>query len=225
MTDEELTEIRQRAIRRSRYGMNALAVFDPRVPPEGPFDAAVTNGLLVIVANEHPGEDFKKDDRARSATELLEVLEPFETSGVDIERLQEGIELTQGFRHGRAHEEWVTIGPQHVQAMMDLDTHPSLSVLEKTREVRNVDECLWATFLDEAEEHLPWDPKERYGTPEPDLCDNCHRPTFLADGWDMFGGNDAPGRCIACGYVRTEEVADELAVNRAFHEAVNDPRR
>lgn len=225
MTEEELTDIRRRAIRRSRYGMSALAVFDPKVPPEGPYDEAVTNGLLVIVAHEFPGKDFKKG-RARSASQLLDdVLEPHDTEGVDVLRLREGIELTQGFRHGRAHEEWVTIGPQHVQAMMDLDTHPSLNVLEKARKVRNVDECLMATFLDEAEEHLPWSPKDRLDTPEPDLCDDCGRPTFLAEGWDMFGGNDAPGTCIACGYVRTEEVADKLAVNRAFHEAVNDPRR
>lgn len=223
MTDQELTEIRRRAIRRSRYGMNALAVFDPTVPPEGPYDAAVTNGLLVIVAVVAPGEDFGRRG-TRSATQLLDVLEAYDVEAVNIERLREGLGLTQGFRHGRADEEWITIDPRHVQAMMDLDNHPSLDVLRTARDVRNVDECLVAMFVDEAEQHLPLDPKDRFDAPEPDLCDSCGRPTFLAQGWDMFGGNDAPGRCIACGYIRTEELASEMAFDRAFHEAVNNPR-
>lgn len=225
MTETELVEIRRRAIRRSRYGMNAVAMFDPKVPAEGPFDAALTNGLLVIVAEEAPGQDFDESGRARAASALLKIVRRCSIEVPAVELLREGLTLTQAFRHGRADEEWITIDGRHVQAVMNLDEHWALNVLDTARDALNVDDCLYRMFVEEAERQLPFDPKDRSDVPEPDFCDQCHRPTFLAAGWDMFGGTDSPGFCVACGYIRSEAEADELARSNAFHAAVEDPRR
>lgn len=58
--------------------------------------------------------------------------------------------------------------------------------------------------------------------PEPDYCDQCGRQTFLRAGWDIFGGDDAEGLCLACGYELTEDEAYERAIERRLREHINE---
>lgn len=79
---------------------------------------------------------------------------------------------------------------------------------------------MWKAFEDRAEEELPFRPKDRIEVPDPENCESCWRPTFLPSGWDMFGGTDSPGICIACGYERTHQEAEDRAIGEAIRRAV-----
>lgn len=215
--------VRRQVLRRVRYATNLLALEADRVPPEGPFDAALTNGVLAIVAEEWPGADaYPKGDKMLPASELLTVIKDSEgLPMVDVPVLCEAVDLTQPFRHGRADDEFATIGPRHQAALAALDQHHSLRFIEAARG-RSLDECVVLAFTERAEEELPFDPKVRLDVPEPSYCDGCYRLTFLRSGWDMFGGDDAGGFCIACGYEVSEDDAYGLAVEHALSERVND---
>jgi hypothetical protein len=63
---------------------------------------------------------------------------------------------------------------------------------------------------------LPFDPGDGVMFPDPEDCDECWRPTFLPTGWDMFGGTNTAGQCIACGYTRTDSEAIDRAIEEAF---------
>lgn len=215
--------VRRQVLRRVRYATNLLALEADRVPPEGPYDAALTNGLLAIVAEEWPGAEINaKGKRMLPASELLTVIE--DAGGlpmVDVAVSREGLALTQPFRHGRADDEFAIIDSRHTAALAALDDHPALQFVETARG-RSLDDCVVAAFTERAEEELPSDLKDRLDLPEPDYCDECNRLTFLRSGWDMFGGDIAEGFCIACGYELTEHEAHERAVERAFLQRVND---
>jgi hypothetical protein len=215
--------VRRQVLRRVRYATNLLALEADRIPPEGPFDASLTNGLLSIVAAEWPGADAsQKGDKMLPASQLLTVIE---NSGgppmVNVRVLREALDLTQPFRHGRADDEFAIINPGHLAALAALDEHHALRFVETARG-RSLDECVVLAFTERAEEELPFDPKDRLDIPEPDYCDECNRWTFLHSAWDMFGGNNAGGFCIACGYELSEDEADERAVKHVFLERVND---
>ncbi len=217
------TGIRRQVLRRVRYATNVLALEADRIPPEGPFDAALTNGLLSIVAEEWPGADaFKSGNRMLPASELLNMVE--HSGGlpmVALDTLREGLGLTQPFRHGRADDEFAIIRPNHRAALAALDTHYSLRFIETARGL-TLDESVVVAFTERAEAELPFDPKDRLETPDPDYCDDCGRWTFLPSGWDMFGGNDSGGFCVACGHEVSEEDAHERAVSRYLQERMND---
>jgi hypothetical protein len=218
----QLEAFRQQVLRRVRYATNTHALLENRVPPEGPFDAALTNGLLAIVADEWLGAELRKDGQLRSARELLAVVEangsPFPY--VDVPVLRDGLDVSQPIRHGRAHDEFAIVLPSHIASLAALDEHPALRFLQLS-EGKSVDWCIWAAFTDRAECQLPLDPKDRLLVPEPEPCDECFRPTFLPTGWDMFGGTSTAGECIACGYTRSEDDAYEQAVNEAIRRAVD----
>jgi hypothetical protein len=177
---QQLEALRQQVLRRVRYATNTHALLDDRVPPEGPFDAALTNGLLAIVADEWPGSETRKDGQLKSARELLAVLDahgcPFPY--VDVPVLRDGLDVSQPIRHGRAHDEFAIVLRSHIDALAALDAHPLLRFLERSQG-KSVDWCLWAAFTERAEWELPFDPKDRLDVPEPEPCDECWRPTFL----------------------------------------------
>lgn len=215
--------VRRQVLRRVRYATNLLALEADRIPPEGAFDAALSNGLLSIVAEEWPGADaYPKRDKMLPASELLTVIEGAgHLPMVDVPILNEALDLTQPFRHGRADDEFAIIGPGHLAALTALDEHRALRFVETARG-RSLDECVVLAFTERAEEELPFDPKDRLDTPEPGYCDECNRSTFLRSGWDMFGGNTAGGFCIACGYELSKDEAYQRAAEHAFLERVND---
>jgi hypothetical protein len=64
---DRFQDVRRQVLRRVRYATNAAALRDDRLPPEAPYDAALTNGLLAIVAEEWPGEEFARDGRMKAA--------------------------------------------------------------------------------------------------------------------------------------------------------------
>ena len=215
--------IRRQVIRRVRFATNVLALEADSIPPEGPFDAALTNGLLAIVAEEWPGKEASpKGDRMLPASELLAVIDGAGSLPmVDVPVLREGLDLTQPFRHGRADDEFAIIGHAHVGAVAALDEHHALRFLKTARGL-SLDECVVRAFTERAEEELPFDPKDRLDTPDPDYCDECFRLTFLRSGWDMFGGDNTGGFCVACGYELSEDDAYERAVHAALLARVND---
>jgi hypothetical protein len=70
-------ELRRNVLHRARYETNVLALEADMVPPEGPFDAALTSGRLAVVADEWPGKEVKKagSDRMLPASALLDLIE------------------------------------------------------------------------------------------------------------------------------------------------------
>lgn len=216
----DLIELRRHVLRRVRFATNVLALEADSIPPEGPFDAALTNGLLAIVASEFPGRELAKPgtDRMLPASGLLDVIE--ENDGlecVDLATLREGLDLTQAVRHGRADDEFAVIVERHIRALENLDHHASLQFLEAARGT-SLNKCFVIAFRERAEDELPFDPKERMVTPDPGDCDECGRETFLRQGWDMFGGDDTEGSCLACGYELTSDEAYDRAIFRRIEE-------
>ncbi len=149
-----------------------------------------------------------------SARKLLGIIEAKAAPSlafVSVHVLLEALDLTQPFRHGRADDEFATITPTHIAALQALDQHWALNLLDASRG-RSVNDVLVTAYEEQAETHLPFDPKDRLDTPSPEECPECWRPTFLPVGWDEWGGNITAGVCIACGYDRSEEAA--------YHEAM-----
>jgi hypothetical protein len=207
--------VRRQILRRVRYATNTLALLETRLPPEGPFDTALTNGLLVIVATEWPGEEFdpRKPGFLVSARALLKIIQDkpvHQFSFVAFDVLRDGLNLTQPFRHGQAHDEFATITGRHYTALTELDQYPGLRFLEQARGL-SVDEAVLRAYRDHVEQFRAFDLKDRLEEPEPDECPECWRPTFLAVSWDDFGGTNGPGECVACGYERTARESYDLA--------------
>ena len=58
-------------MRQARYALNVAVLDEDRVPPEGPFDVALTNGLLAIIAAVDPLLVIDKRGRTLPASALL----------------------------------------------------------------------------------------------------------------------------------------------------------
>ena len=142
---DRFRDVRRQVLRRVRYATNAVALRDDQLPPEGPYDAALTNGLLVIVADEWPGEEVWPGGRMKPARDLLDVINshgnPFPY--VDASVLREGLDLTQPARHGRSDDEFAVLHADHVDALIALDQHPSLQFLDEASTGRNVSDLKW----------------------------------------------------------------------------------
>jgi hypothetical protein len=132
-------ELRRQVMRRLRYGLNVVALERDMVPPEGPFDVALTNGLVAIVASSHPGSERDANGRMFSARKLLDVLKAKDTS-LDFAALYEALDITQPHRHARADDEFLMPVQRHLRALVALDEHPSLRVLELARSASRVDD-------------------------------------------------------------------------------------
>ena len=198
-------------MRRCVYALNALALRDDRVPRDGAFDAAAANGLAAIVAYSTRGNEYERSDgRVKPPTALLAIVgrdAEFGTGALDtsdLSVLEEGIRKAQMFRHGRADEEWDVLDRKHVDALMSLDQHPALQVLELV-DGMDFAQAAVELYRQEAEEFMPSRPEDRLGVPEPATCDFCMRITLISEGFDAFGIHAGEGICIACGKARTYE--------------------
>lgn len=222
---DQFEHVRRQVLRRVRYATNATALRDNRLPPEAPYDAALTNGLLAIVADEWPGAKINSNGQTKAARGLLDVIEAHGNplSYIDTSVLRDGLDLTQPARHGRSDDEFAVLGPDHVEALVALDEHPALQFLDAASTAENVDRLIWKAFEERACAEVPFDPRGDDPLPDPEECDECWRPTFLPSGWDMFGGTNTAGRCIACGHTRAEDVALDRAIAEAVDRAVERP--
>jgi hypothetical protein len=212
-------ELRRQVIRRMRYATNVIALESDLVPPEGPLDVAMTNGLAAIVASLDPLKVYEVNKkgvrRILSARKLIQVALKL---GLDInsDALLEALDVTQPMRHGEADDEWVAPTAGHLGALRHLDAHPALSVLDRARKSRRIDDLLVYLYSQaawEASEGASAAPDEHMFYLEPEQCDECWRITFIPDGLDQFGGTNSPGVCAACGYQRSAEDAYRLAVD------------
>ncbi|WP_157747064.1 hypothetical protein [Micromonospora echinofusca] len=202
-------ELRRQVLRRLRYGLNVVALEHDLVPPEGPFDVALTNGLAAIVASDRPGLEREPNGRMLPASALLKVLEGAGTA-LDYEALREALKITQPMRHGRADDEFLVPVRRHLTALVAIDSHPALLVLERARAAAKVDDLLASLYQQAATDAsgIPgMSPDDQLSQPDLEECDECWRMTFLPAGFDEFGGTNSQGRCFACGYERDAETA------------------
>src|ERR1700733_3812277 len=101
-------ELRKQVIRRMRYASNVIAMESNSVPPEGPLDVAMTNGLAAIVASVSSASVYRilrnGTSRTLSARDLIQVATDL---GINIEAdaLREALDVTQPMRHGSADDE------------------------------------------------------------------------------------------------------------------------
>lgn len=144
-------EFRRQVMRRLRYGLNVVALERDLVSPEGPFDVALTNGLAAIVALDHPGAEKDQRGRMLSASALLGVLED-RGEALDYPALREALDITQPLRHGRADDEYLMPVQQHLEALIDLDAHPALLVLEQARATSKVQDLVTELYAEAASE-------------------------------------------------------------------------
>lgn len=218
-------QLRRQVLRRVRYATNATALRDNRLPPEAPYDAALTNGLLAIVADQWPGEEIRSNGSTKSARELLNMIDrygnPFPY--IDTCAMRDGLDVTQPARHGRSDDEFAVLQINQVNAMLALDQHPALDFLDAALVYHNISDLVWKAFEERASVEVPFDPGEGITLPDPEECDECLRPTFLPSGWDMFGGTNTEGQCIACGFTRDAGEAIDLAIAEAVERAVERP--
>jgi hypothetical protein len=208
---DELAPIRRQAIRRARFAANFHALKGGQVPPEGVFDAALTNGLAAIVAHDWPGEDLNARGRVHSAPKLLGIIEEKQTLGYfQHDLLLDAVLLTAALRHGAVDDDFADITVHHIGAVEILDQHPALQFLKGT-EGLTIMQAVDASARSLGLDALPIRPKDRLGVPGAEWCEECGKETFLPDGWDMYGGTTTAGVCKWCGYERTEAGADEQA--------------
>lgn len=209
-------QLRIRVTRRLLYGHYCVACIEKVTgPPYIGFEEALSNGLAAIVSYECAGSEYDQNGKVLSPSKLLEHLTRLEV--IDEEEsllLSEAIKETQKLRHARAQDEWLQTNPRHLQALVDLDSHPALSVLDRAK-TSSYEELVLALYQDEVDDALPIRPKDRYVMPDPEQCPECLRITLMGDGFDDFGVGLAAGAvCIACGYERTVEHEMEDAFRR-----------
>ena len=148
--------------------------------------------------------------------------------------LADGIKRTDPVRHGT--EGGSSLNKLHIDALVKLDTHPSLrSMGEALRDegwmrmvaadreararaltyVAKLSNEEWARRQDPdyVEDYLPFDPKERASSFGADVCPVCDLETFVVEEADSFGFGIGAGTCRACGYTRTHEMAEDEAMD------------
>ncbi|WP_237768275.1 hypothetical protein [Serinicoccus sp. CNJ-927] len=204
--------VRRQVMRQARYALNVAVLDEDRVPPEGPFDVALTNGLLAIIAAIDPVAVVDRRGLTLPASALLPRASALGLS-IDQETLANGLQLTQPLRHGRADDEWIQLESKHVTALRALDEMDGLGVLHHVAAHRTVDDMMVTLFSEKAEAYAERDVrrvKDLLDVMEPEECDDCFRRTFVPLGYDDSGGTMAVGLCIACGYQRDEDTARDM---------------
>lgn len=208
---DDFREVRRRVMRRCVYALNTLAMRDDRLPRDGAFDAAAANGLAAIVAHGGNGREYvAKGGAVKAPLALLAIVRngaevrTAALSSADLRVLKNGIKKAQKFRHGRAEEDWDVLREAHINALIALDQHPALQVLELV-DGMDIEDAASEVFAQEAMALLPSDLKDRDMVPDPVECDACWRKTLIAEGFDAFGIHVGEGVCIACGTERTYE--------------------
>ena len=206
-------------MRRCVYALNALALRDDRVPRDGAFDAAAANGLAAIVAYSASGSEYKRrNGRVKPSGDLLAIvrrdseIRTCALDSSDLRVLDTAIGRARKFRHGRADEEWDVLDSRDVDALISLDQHPALQVLELV-DGMDFAQASVELYRQEAEEFMPSGLDDHSMVPEPATCDSCMRMTLLAEEFDAFGFDVGEGICIACGEERTydDTLGDYLA--------------
>ncbi|QNN53576.1 hypothetical protein [Nocardioides mesophilus] len=185
---------------------------EDRVPPEGPFDVALTNGLLAIVAAIDPAAVMDKRGFTLPASALLPKAVALGLS-INQATLAEGLDLTQPLRHGRADDEWIQLGSRHLTALRELDEINGLEVLQHVGAHRTVDDMMVTLFYEKARAYAERDVrrvKDLLDVMDPEECDECFRRTFVPLGYDDSGGTMTVGLCIACGYQRDDDTAWDM---------------
>lgn len=198
--------VRRQVIRQARYALSVAVLDEDRVPPEGPFDAALTNGLLAIVAAIEPTDAVDTKGFSLSARALLQKATALGLS-IDRATLDEGLDFTQPLRHGRADDEWIQLGSKHLMALRELDEIDGLQVLHHVESHPTVDDMMVTLFYERAQAYAERDvrrTKDLLDVMEPEECDGCWRLTFVPFGYGVSGG-----MCIACGNRRDEETSEE----------------
>ena len=207
----QFVALRRRVMRRCVYALNALALRDDRLPRDGAFDAAAANGLAAIVAFESSGDEFEGNGQmVKPPLKLAETIVQSQANWASsvsmtvLATLKDGIDRAKAVRHGRADEEWDVLDKSHVDALIDLDEHPALQVLD-VLDGMGFEEAVTELYRLETAELYPDEPWVRSQMPEPDFCDDCGRQTLVSEEWDAFGFGPGEGVCIACGLERTYE--------------------
>lgn len=204
--------VRRQVMRQARYALNVSVLDEDRVPPEGPFDVALTNGLLAVVAAIEPAAVIGNGGRTLPASALLPKAVALGL-GVDEPSLAEGLALTQPLRHGRADDEWIQLGAKHLDALRALDEIDGLQVLHHVGAHPKVDDMMVTLFYEKARAYAERDVrrmKDLLDVMDPEACDACLRQTFVPLGYDPGGGTMTVGLCIACGYQRDDDTAWEM---------------
>lgn len=204
--------VRRQVMRQARYALNVSVLDEDRVPPEGPFDVALTNGLLALVAEVDPKVTIDKKGFTLPASALLPKAVALGIS-IDQATLAEGLALTQPLRHGRADDEWIQLGSNHVTALRELDEVNGLDVLRHVTAHRTVDDMICSLFYEKAQVFAERDVrrvKDLLDVMNPEECDECWRRTFVPLGCDDSGGTMTVGLCIACGHQRDGEAAWDI---------------
>jgi hypothetical protein len=148
--------------------------------------------------------------------------------------LREAVTMTQPIRHARPSQ-GTRLLAVHVHALVALDEHPALRHLadehfddlwrRETRSDRLAQQrAAWyveqlqeqapgewerriaQTYIDQ---FLPFDLKERYGSPGTQICPVCDQDSLVVTVLDPYGAGIGAGTCCVCGYTRTEFMADD----------------
>ena len=210
--------VRRQVMRQARYALNVAVLDEDRVPPEGPFDVALRNGLLAVVAEADPAQVIDKRGFTLPASVLLPKTVALGMS-IDQGTLAEGLELTQPLRHGRADDEWIQLGAKHLNALRELDEIDGLQVLHHVEVHPTVDDMMVTLFHEKAQTYAERDVrrvKDLLDVMEPKECDECWRRTFVPLGHDDSGGTMTVGSCIACGYQRTADTAWDMYMDEQW---------
>jgi hypothetical protein len=224
---------RRHVMRQARYALNYLALMDAQMPPEGPFDVALTNGLLAVVGVSDPTQ-ILAGKLTLPASALLSHIEHeqavakanmAEPLAVDVGVLRDGLEVTQPLRHGRADDEWIALTARHVEALRALDDLEGLRVLpfaegivaEKSKQADVADRLMVELYRARVDEHPSRSVSgldEYLNMPYPENCVSCGRETFVADG--LGEADQFSGLCIVCGFVRADGEAEEMYLAHEF---------
>ncbi len=146
--------------------------------------------------------------------------------------LEDGLHRAQPGRHGRAGRGG-GLEHSHVRALVALDAHPVLAKLDDARfdarwrrehhadweaiaraqlyiSVLTDEESKRRRHPDYIADYLPFDPKERSMSEEPQLCPACYSEALIVTSVDPYGEGIGAGTCVVCGYSRSEFMADDI---------------
>lgn len=158
--------------------------------------------------------------------------------------LEDGLNHVQPLRHGRAGRSGGLKGA-HVEALLDLDTHAVLGKLDdarfdaRWRREHHADweaiarAQLYVSVLTDEEitrrqqsgyvgDYLPFDPKERSTSEDPQLCPACDSEALIVTTVDDFGEGIGAGTCVVCGYSRSEFMADDIGQTKHINRLANE---